>query len=184
MRWMTCRWLAEVVVTIALTTVLTTAMPGVFTGESIHAADNPRPALPATKPAATKPPEAEDDAEAKQDLEAMQGTWAYEYTNKAGARFRVEKAVVGERDTVTHFDQQGNLIHTHVSEFELRREGPFRVFVIRNTLVTAGPDSGERRPGPRSFAYRIEGEKMIEVWGLLETDRGAPRVVVWDRVKK
>jgi hypothetical protein len=146
-----------------------------------RAAEAARPELPQKKPDAAG---GDADAAAKLDLAAMQGTWTYEYTNKAGAVFRVEKAVVDDRDTVSHFDQQGNLIHAHASEFELKREGPLRLFVILDTVVTAGPDTGKKRPGPRAFCYRIEGDKMMEVWGLLETDRGPPRVIVWDRAKK
>jgi hypothetical protein len=150
-------------------------------GAFARAADAARPELPAAKPA---PQGGDVEAAAKQDLAAMQGTWTYEYKNQAGAVFRVEKSVVESRDTVSHFDQQGNLIHAHVSDFELVREGPLRLFKILNTTVTAGPDTGNQRGGPRAFCYRIEGDKMIEVWGLLDTDRGAPRVIVWDRVKK
>ena len=146
-----------------------------------RAADAARPELPQKKPAAEG---GEATEAAKEDLAAMQGTWTYEYTNKAGAVFRVEKAVADDRDTVSHFDQQGNLIHAHVSAFELKREGPLRLFKILNTTVTAGPDTGKQRGGPRAFCYRIEGDKMSEVWGLLDTDRGGPRVIVWDRVKK
>jgi hypothetical protein len=149
----------------------------------IEAADTPRPVLPEAKPA-QKPIDGADDAAAKEDLAAMQGTWTYEFTNSVGAVFRVEKAVVDDRDTVTQYDQNGNVIHAHVSDFALERHGPFRVFTIKGTLVTAGPDTGKKRPGPRSFTYRIDGDKMIEAWGLLETDRGGPRVIVWDRVKK
>jgi len=146
-----------------------------------HAADAARPELPAEKPAAER---GEAQAAAKQDLAAMQGTWTYEYKNQAGAVFRVEKAVVEERDTVSHFDQQGNLIHAHVSDFELVRQGPLRLFKILNSTVTAGPDTGKQHGAPRAFCYRIEGDKMMEVWGLLETDRGGPRVIVWARATK
>jgi hypothetical protein len=146
-----------------------------------RAADGARPELPPKKPAAGG---VDAEATAKADLAAMQGTWTYEYKNQAGAVFRVEKSVVGDRDTVSHFDQQGNLIHSHVSDFELVREGPLRLFKILNSTVTAGPDTGKQHGAPRAFCYRIEGDKMSEVWGLLETDRGGPRVIVWDRVKK
>jgi|GEM_PF-1309576 len=152
-----------------------------------RAADTQRPVLPAAKPAGQDDGGANDgaaDDAAKQDSAALQGTWTYDFTNSAGAVFRVEKAVVDHRDTVTHFDHAGNLIHSHVSNFELERYGPFRVFKIKSTVVTAGPNTGEKRPAPRSFTYRIDGDKMIEAWGLLETDRGPPRVIVWNRVKK
>jgi hypothetical protein len=156
-------------------------MTSVVSSRIAWAADNPRPELPAAKPAEKK---SEPKDAAQEDLAAMQGTWTYEYKNQAGAVFRVEKAVVDDRDTVSHFDQQGNLIHSHVSDVELVREGPLRLFKILNSTVTAGPDTGKQHGAPRAFCYRIEGDKMIEVWGLLETDRGGPRVIVWDRVKK
>jgi hypothetical protein len=146
------------------------------------AADSPRPELPRAEPA--RKDAAPADEAAQEDLAAMQGTWTYDFTNSAGAVFRVEKVVVDGRDTVAHYDQQGNLIHSHVSTFELKRHGPFRVFTILGTAVTAGPNTGEKRPAPRSFTYRIDGDKMIEAWGLLETDRGPPRVIVWKRVRK
>lgn len=152
-------------------------------------ADAPRSAVPNEKPDETAKPgvvEKAGDAEKPaadplaDDLEAMQGVWVREFANQAGVRMRVEKKVEGEADTVTEFDAQGNIMHAHTSTFELAQHGPLRTFVIHNTLVTAGPNTGARRGG-RAFVYRIEGNRMIEAWGLLETDRGAPVVIIWQK---
>ncbi|MBA4019684.1 MAG: hypothetical protein C0483_21175 [Pirellula sp.] len=159
----------------------------------ILGADAPRSTVPDAKPAA-KPnagdkPDAAEKANDKDkpgsnpladDLEAMQGTWVREFANPAGVRMRVEKKVEGEADVVTEYDAQGNIVHAHTSTFELAQHGPLRTFVIRNTLVTAGPNMGARRAGG-AFLYRIEGNHMIEAWGLLEADRGAPTMFVWQK---
>ena len=152
-------------------------------------ADAPRSVVPDAKPSGTAKPGAverpgDPDKPASNpladDLEAMQGVWFREFANPAGARMRVEKTVEGEADTVTEFDAQGNIVHAHTSTFELAQHGPLRTFAIRNTLVTAGPNMGARRGG-RAFVYRLEGNHMIEAWGLLETDRGRPNVFVWQK---
>ncbi len=152
-------------------------------------ADAPRSALPDEKPSGTAKPGAVEKAgdpdqpasnPLADDLEAMQGVWFREFANPAGVRMRVEKKVEGEADVVTEFDAQGNIVHAHTSTFELAQHGPLRTYVIRNTLVTAGPNTGARRGG-RAFVYRLEGNRMIEAWGLLETDRGGPIVLVWQK---
>jgi hypothetical protein len=117
------------------------------------------------------------------DLEALQGTWFREFTNPAGVKMRVEKKVEGEANLVTHFDAQGNVVHAHASDFELERHGPLRVFTVKGSVATAGPNMGMRQGGRRSFVYRIEGDRMIEAWGLLDADRGPPNVFVWERVR-
>ncbi|MGC3970199.1 MAG: hypothetical protein QM775_23580 [Pirellulales bacterium] len=117
------------------------------------------------------------------DLAALQGTWYREFTNTAGVTLRIEKKVDGESDVVTHFDAKGNVTHSHASKFELERHGPFRVFVVKDSVATAGPNMGMQQAGRRSFAYRIEGDRMIEAWGLLDADRGPPSTFVWLRLK-
>jgi hypothetical protein len=117
------------------------------------------------------------------DLQQLQGAWFREFANAAGVKMRVEKKVEGEADVVTHFDAQGNVVHAHASDFDLERHGPLRVFTVKGSVVTAGPNMGMRHGSRRSFVYRIEGDRMIEAWGLLDADRGPPNVFVWEREK-
>ncbi|MCA9249315.1 MAG: hypothetical protein KDA42_19470 [Planctomycetales bacterium] len=120
-------------------------------------------------------------AELKADLNAMQGRWAREYKNAAGAKFRVEKLVEGNQDTVTHLDANGNIIHAHRSDFKLERAGAVKLYTFSNSEAIAGPNLGARREGPRSFLYRIENNTMYEVWGLTSGDASPLAVLVWKR---
>jgi hypothetical protein len=158
---------------IVLTVGLSCPLASTFAADTDKAA--PPKAVEAT--ARAKTPE-------EQDLHAMQGRWKYEVTNPAGVRLRIEKAVDGTSDTVTHFDANGNVIHAHASTFELKHHGPLRVFTIKTSVVIAGPNQGMQRPVPRSYVYRIEDDNLIECWGLLETDRGAAHLIFWNRVKE
>src|SRR5262249_2869290 len=126
--------------------------------------------------------EAKPESAAEQDLKEIQGRWFYEYANRAGVKMRVEKQGDGMNDTVTEYDAQGNTIHTQTSTFGLRRHGPLRVFTILQSVVTAGPQMGAQRQGNRSYVYRVEGDRFIEAWGLLEGDRGLPTIIVWKKV--
>jgi len=153
-----------------------TNAPDAKPNDAAKPSDTAKPKTTAKSGTADKPA----DNPLADDLDAMQGVWFREFANQAGVRMRVEKKVEGEADTVTEFDAQGNIVHAHTSTFELAQHGPLRTFVIHNTLVTAGPNMGARRGG-RAFVYRLEGNRMIEAWGLLETDRGAPAVLVWQK---
>ena len=118
------------------------------------------------------------------DLQAMQGRWVRQYANRQGAVFRVERDVDGGTDTLTEFDANGNVVHSHGSTFQLKHDGGVRVLTFSNLTVTAGPHNGLQQPAPASFLYRLEGETMFEVWGLLEGDRRPPSIIVWQRPKK
>lgn len=147
-----------------------------------RAADPQSAALKEDAPRVERPVDPTEATPAEQDLAEMQGVWLYEYANAAGVKMRVEKKVDGESDVVTQYDAAGNVVYSHASTFQLERHGPLRVFTILTSVVTAGPDMGMQRGKlPRSFVYRIEGNKMMEVWGLLEVDRGPPRVILWQK---
>lgn len=150
---------------------------------SLFAAAPQVPAVEKPKQAAGKvvpEPPSEDIAA---DLKELQGTWFCEVANAAGVKMRVEKKVAGESDVVTHFDAQGNVVHAHASEFELERHGPLRVFTVTGSVATAGPNMGMRHGARRSYVYRIQGDRMIEAGGLIDTDVGPPSMVIWQRAK-
>jgi hypothetical protein len=117
------------------------------------------------------------------DHQAMQGRWYREATNPQGAVFRIEKVIDGHRDTITHFDANGNTIHSHSGTFKLSLEGNVRIFTFSNITVTAGPNLGAQIPGPGSFAYKLEGDTLYEIQGLLTTDSRPLLAFAWKRIK-
>jgi hypothetical protein len=137
------------------------------------AADRPAESLPENPPA--------DPTAA--DLQGMQGNWTREFTNRQGAPMRLEKLIDGNRDTVDEFDTNGNKIRSHSANFKLKLEGSVRIFTFSNLVVNAGPDLGAQFPGPTSFIYKLDGDTMYEVWGLLDGNKNPPLVFVWKRNK-
>ena len=129
------------------------------------------------------PPDSEA-TKAAADLVAIQGVWTREMKNAQGAVFRVEKRVEGKRETLVMIDSNGNTAYAQTNKFELTLENGIRRFTFRDLVVTAGPDQGGKRPGPESFQYRLEGDTLYEVWGLIEGDRRPLALIVWQRPKK
>ena len=139
-------------------------------------------ALAADQKGAIEPPKAAVDR-LEADSTAMQGRWVREVKNPQGLVFVMEKHISGNRDTVTHLDPNGNVIHTHSADFKLSQEGGVRVFTFSNLVVTAGPKIGAQQQGPNSFLYRVNAEKFVEVWGLRDGDPQVIDVLIWHRPK-
>jgi hypothetical protein len=123
---------------------------------------------------------AEDNAD---DLKRVMGRWERTFTNPAGTQFRVIKDVFENYDTVTTYDDVGNVVTAHRSEFKIEKRGPVRVFSFFNSVVTAGPDKGAQHFETNSYIYRVDDESFIEVWGMLDGDPNPVRVLGWKRVK-
>jgi hypothetical protein len=124
---------------------------------------------------------AQDDTAA--DLKRLEGRFERKFTNEAGIVFRTVKNVADGKSLVTTFDDVGNVIESHESEYKIQRHGSLRVFTYFNYIVTAGPNKGRRRFESNSYVYRIDGDTIIEAWGLLENDPNPPRMFTWKRVK-
>jgi hypothetical protein len=120
-----------------------------------------------------------DDDEVKR----LQGRFERTFTNPAGTVFKTVKVVEGAQDTVTTYDDVGNVVEAHASTFTAEKRGGVHVFTFSNSLVTAGPAKGHVEPGPRSYIYRYEGEVFAEAWGLLEGDKSPPRMIYWRKIK-
>jgi hypothetical protein len=117
------------------------------------------------------------------DLKIMQGRWVREVKNPQGAVFLIEKQISGNRDTITELDPNGNVIHSHGSDFKLSQEGSVRVYTYSNQVVTAGPKTGAQQLAPSSFLYRVNAERFVEVWGLRDGDPQVLNIFIWQRPK-
>jgi len=123
----------------------------------------------------------DDDTAA--EMKRLEGRFERSFANGAGTVFRVVKDVANGQSNVVTYDDAGNVVESHQSQFKVEKRGPVRVFSFFNVLVTAGPNKGHTQVDTNSFIYRIEGDTIIEAWGLLENDPNAPRMFSWRRVK-
>jgi hypothetical protein len=124
---------------------------------------------------------ADDDNAA--EMKRLQGRFERSFTNAAGTAFRTVKEMGDGQETVVTYDDAGNVVESHQSQFKVEKRGPVRVFSFFNLVVTAGLNKGRTQHDTNSFIYRIEGDTMIEAWGLLENDPNPPRIFSWRRVK-
>ena len=58
-----------------------------------------------------------------------------------------------------------------------------RIFVFFKIVPATGPSKGHVFPGPFYYAYNVQDNRFIEVYGLLAGDDRSPRVLLWKRVK-
>jgi hypothetical protein len=124
-----------------------------------------------------------DNADNATELKRLEGRFERTFTNAAGTLFRSVKDVGDGKSIVVTYDDVGNVVEAHESEFKIQRHGPTRVFSFYNLVVTAGPNKGHRQLETNSYVYRIDGDTIIEAWGLLESDPNPPRMFAWKRVK-
>jgi hypothetical protein len=117
------------------------------------------------------------------ELQLLQGMWQIQGRTADGKAVRLLKEVDGNSETVTTFDAEGNVLHAHSADFELTKTEHIRLFTYFNYTITDGPGVGTVRRERVSYVYRVEDDRFIEVHGMLNGDRGQPRVNVYVRVK-
>jgi hypothetical protein len=117
------------------------------------------------------------------ELKRLEGRYERTYTNMAGTWFRATKEIVGNQETVTHFDDVGNVVTAHTTTIKVEKRGPVRVFSFFNAAVTAGPNKGAQQFETVSYIYRVDNDSFVEVWGMLEGDPNPPQALRWKRIK-
>lgn len=118
------------------------------------------------------------------DLVALQGKW--ESRDKhilAPAAVRAVKQIEGSKEVVTYFGSKDEILRVHAVDFKLERGGRVRVFTWSHMEVLDGSGKGEKLEGPSSYIYKVHGDQLIEVGGLLIGQETWPaRFVTWKRI--
>ena len=85
----------------------------------------------------------------------------------ASPKQRVVKQVGGDTETVTTYGPGGEVLSAHTAKVKLSRRGDVPVYTFYDHRITAGPEAGRSESAPRSYVYRLRGDELDEVWGLL-----------------
>jgi hypothetical protein len=117
----------------------------------------------------------------KAEYQRVAGTWK---TTREwqGRTYSGNKTHKGGKSEVSFLDSEGKLLHTHTSEYKLKRLGDIRIFVYFNRKVTAGPNKGDERPGVQRYIYKVVDDQFFEIQGAFASQQGKPSIIVWDRV--
>ncbi len=132
-----------------------------------------------------KPPKPDVDP-LKDDLKSVQGQWTRKVLDRKGKQIgTVIKVIRGKKERVTHLDADGKVQQAHAVEIDLRRSGAVRVFTYSKFEFIKGPDEGKKLKGRGGYIYKVEGNRFLEVHGLLISQEKEPtRVLVWEKVNE
>jgi len=122
---------------------------------------------------------ADDSAAA---LKSLQGKWSRMVRTPDGPA-KMVKEHAGNITLVTAYDEKGNVLYGHKSEFKIDTTGKIPVLTFTNRTITAGPNAGQINKEATSFAFRVAKDQFIEAYGLLENDPSEPLLIVWKREK-
>lgn len=114
----------------------------------------------------------------------VEGTWQLLQDTSGAKVARRVKTHHGGKTTVTAYDVEGNIVGQHRSQYKLKKSGMSRIFIFFKIVPETGPTKGRELPGPFFYAYNVQDNRFIEVYGLLEGDDRSPRVLIWNRVNE
>src|SRR5256714_1138808 len=112
---------------------------------------------------------AEGKANSNPDSGVLQGKWERELSaqdTQVGLR-RAEKEIKGNKETVTFYGEDNKVLRRHTVDFKLEKKADIHVFTYFNMEVTDGDGKGSRSNDPVSYVYRVVGDELFEVTGLL-----------------
>jgi hypothetical protein len=119
------------------------------------------------------------------DLAAVQGKW--ESRDKqilASAAVRTIKEIKGAKEVITYFGPQDEILRVHSADFTLERSGRVRIFTWSHMEVLEGEGKGKKVEGPSSYIYRVHGDQLVEVGGMLIGQETFPaRFITWKRIE-
>ena len=129
---------------------------------------------------------AERKANSNPDGGVLQGKWERELSaqdTQMGLR-RAEKEIKGNKETVTFYGEDNKVLRRHTVDFKLEKKADIHVFTYFNMAVTDGDGKGSRSNDPVSYVYRVVGDELFEVTGLLAGQEQQPVTVYrWKRLK-
>lgn len=121
------------------------------------------------------------------DLAGLQGSWEQlpDDARADSAKKRVVKRIANDSETVTSYDQGGGVVNAQTARFQLGRSGDVPTYTFFDRKITTGPEAGRTIARRDAFIYRLRGDDLWEVWGLLPgQEKREVTVVRWKRVKE
>lgn len=130
-----------------------------------------------------------DDADSKESeksvsaAEQILGKWV-QYRDTKQGRVKLIKDHRGDYTILTVYGPTGQRLYSHRSEYEVDGSGSVNVFRYRNKVILTGPNEGEKDPKESAYIFRIEGDRFLELHGMLRADQGKPSMIIWERLKE
>lgn len=120
----------------------------------------------------------------EEDYQRVEGKWFRNAKDGKGAPVRIEQELSDRVSKVKIFDRNGKMIHSQQAKFKLQRVDDMNLFVYYEVEVLEGPKKGAKSKRPQPCVYRIKGDQLIAVEGIVNGDRFPVAIISWWRIKE
>jgi len=115
----------------------------------------------------------------EEDYQILEGKWVRNDQDSKGSPLRVEQEISNKISTVSVYDRNGALVHSHQAKFRLQRTSDVSLFTYFDLKVLEGPNKGRQQKTPITFVYRVKDNKFIQVEGIMKGDKTPLRLLTW-----
>lgn len=120
----------------------------------------------------------------EEDYQRLEGKWYRNAKDNKGAPVRIEKELSQKIATVKAFDRHGKLIHSQQAKFRLQRVDDLNLFTFYDLEVLEGPKKGLKSKKQQPCVYRLRGDQLVVVEGIVNGDKFPSLILVWWKIKE
>lgn len=119
-----------------------------------------------------------------EDYRVLQGKWFRNSKDSQGAPIRIVQEISEKASKVKIYNRHGKMIHSQQSKFRLQRGDDLGYFVYYDIEVLEGPKKGAKSKGPQPCVYRLRGDQLVVVEGMVKGDTFPSVMIIWWKVKE
>ncbi|MDF1744948.1 MAG: hypothetical protein P1V19_14725 [Gimesia sp.] len=120
----------------------------------------------------------------EEDYQVLQGKWFRNSKDGKGAPIRIEQEIAQKTTKVKLYNRNGKVLHSQQSKFRLQRGDDLKYFVYYDVEVLEGVKKGAKSKRPQPCVYRLRGDQLIVVEGMVEGDKFPSLMIVWWKMKE
>lgn len=119
----------------------------------------------------------------KEDYQALEGKWIRSFQDSSLGPLRVENEMKANLSTIKIYDRSGNLTYSHRVKYRLQRVDDIKLLIYYDLEVLKGPKKGLKQNTLQPCIYRLRGDQLVAVEGMIEGDNFPSLIIVWWKVK-
>ena len=119
----------------------------------------------------------------EEDYQVLQGKWFRNSKDGKGAPIRIEQEISEKIAKVKLYNRDGKMLHSQQAKFRLQRGDDLKYFVYYDVEVLEGAKKGAKSKRPQPCVYRLRGDKLVVVEGIVDGDNFPSLMIVWWKVK-
>ncbi|WP_298864353.1 hypothetical protein [uncultured Gimesia sp.] len=119
----------------------------------------------------------------EEDYQLLQGKWFRNATDGKGAPIRIEQEISQKISKVKIYNRDGKLVHSQQAKFRLQRVDELSLFIYYDIEVLEGPKKGAKSRVSQPCVYRLRGDQLVVVEGIVNGDKFPSLILSWWKIK-